>query len=179
MSPNLNQSPRSDYRLNSGGQQWTGMDSPSGLEKTAMDSNGQPQPLPESILEDLRTSDGDFMSKASRPGTGGRNPRVPTGVGATVTAASKENSVSPTVIRLGRSGLKWWEVDPDGDGAICARLSSEDENKGVTVMGQIIGGRELASRKDLKPRYVLVAEKQSGKSSIQNHLDIQFHATLW
>jgi len=88
-------------------------------------------------------------------------------VGITVTAASKENSVSPTVIRLGRSGLKWWEVDPDGDGAICARLSSEDENKGETVMGQIIGGRELASRKDLKPRYVLVAEKQSGKSSIQ------------
>ena len=130
--------------------------------------------LPESLLERIKHGNGDIVSVIGRPGNGGRSPQMPAGTNTEATAELLEEMGPPNTLRRGITLLNWWEVDPAGDGAIVARLSSRDVNKGETVRAQILGARAMCRSLGLRPRFVLEATNQSGKSSIENRLDLQF-----
>lgn len=116
----------------------------------------------------------DLMSLPARPGRGGRQPRIPAGFETKATAELRKQLGSPTVFRNRGAELQLWEENPEGDGALVARLSTKDVQKGETSLAQIHGCRELCKWEGLTPRYILVATKQSGESSFENRLDFQF-----
>jgi hypothetical protein len=72
--------------------------------------------------------------------------------------------------------ITWWpvaggaslgvlELDPEGDTAVCLRLSSEDRSE--SFLGQIVPTIALAQAKELKVRRVLFAEEMSGTREVR------------
>jgi len=52
--------------------------------------------------------------------------------------------------------LRYFEIDPEGDGALMARLSGNDISAGETVAVQLDIQHEMAERQGLRPRWVIV-----------------------
>jgi DNA invertase Pin-like site-specific DNA recombinase len=52
--------------------------------------------------------------------------------------------------------LRYFEIDPEGDGALMARLSGNDISAGETVAVQLDIQHEMAERLGLRPRWVIV-----------------------
>lgn len=131
--------------------------------------------LPDLLKPDALEKSVGLMSQVSRPGTGGRQPRVPAGFESTATADLKRRLGSePTVETHNGSRLELWEVNPEGDTVVGSRLSSDDVIKGENVMAQLNGALDLCEEVGLTPRYVLAATRMSGESSLENRLDLQF-----
>lgn len=136
----------------------------------APDTGSIPRPVQLEASRKVR----DLMADIGRPGKGGRNSRIPQGVETEATAELRKRLGTPTVKRLGAAELQLWEMDPNGRGALAARLSTEDVKKGETVMAQVHGSLELCQQLDLKPRFVLVATRQNGSARLNDRLDLMF-----
>lgn len=78
----------------------------------------------------------DIVSAAARPGTGGRRKRVDVGFEIEATRELRERYGDPEEIAHRGSLLLIWQMDPDGDGILAARLSGQDVQKGETAMGR-------------------------------------------
>jgi DNA invertase Pin-like site-specific DNA recombinase len=137
---------------------------------TAPESRVIPRPLQLEAQEKVR----DLMSMPARPGRGGRQPSVPAGVETQATAELREKLGPPKTKHLRGAELQMWEVDAEGEGAIAARLSTRDVQKGETVMTQIHGSLELCAEEGMKPRYIIVATKQNGSAATSGRLDLMF-----
>jgi len=91
------------------------------------------QVIPRPFQLDVQSKVGELMTEIGRPGTGGRQPRVPAGTETAATASLRKRYGEPLVSRMRSAKLELWEVDGGGDGVIAARLFTEDLNKGEKV----------------------------------------------
>ena len=129
-----------------------------------------PRPPQLEIHEGVRI----LMSTLGRPGDGGRQPRVQKGFLTNEIAELRKRLGEPETFTARSVRMLVWEIDPEGDGAICARLSTADENSGEHVMPQIDGGLKFCEGEQMGARYVVVTTSQSGATEIDGRLDIQF-----
>ncbi|MEO6208321.1 MAG: recombinase family protein, partial [Candidatus Limnocylindrales bacterium] len=91
-----------------------------------------------------------------RPGGGGRKRRTARN---TVTGVLNELDARygpGKELRKHKHILRFFEIDPEGDGALMARLSGNDITSGETVAGQLEVQHEMAARHGLRPRWVIV-----------------------
>ena len=118
-----------------------------------------------------------LRDQVSRPGQGGRQPRIPSGSESSATAELHERYGEPFVETHKGSRVEIWEIDPQGNAAIGARLSSGDLSKGEKALAQIDGALELCDKHGLLPRYVVVGVRLSGEKKLEDRLDLQFVMT--
>jgi len=91
-----------------------------------------------------------------RPGGGGRKRRTARN---TVTGVLNELDARygpGKELRKHKHILRFFEIDPQGNGALMARLSGNDITSGETVAGQLEVQHEMAARHGLRPRWVIV-----------------------
>lgn len=111
--------------------------------------------------------------RIAAPGRG-RRTRVPSAFETQATRALMDELGEPTIRTYRGSTLQMWEVDRAGDGIVCARLSSEDLDKGETAMGQVHGLRDLSERLELRVRYIVVELRVSGVPDMDERPDFEF-----
>lgn len=116
----------------------------------------------------------DIVSGTARPGTGGRRKRIHVGFEIEATRELRERWGDPEEIPFQGSLLLIWQMEPDGDGIVAARLSSYDVQKGETAMGQIHNGLALAAIHKLKPAHAIVALRTSGAADYDRRIDFMF-----
>lgn len=123
--------------------------------------------------EGLLGSMAHHSSPNRRPGTGGRSPKA---------SPFNERSANDALItRFGvgnystHKGLqmRWWEVDPAGDGILMARLSGEDVQEGDTTLSQVTDLEALAHQHSLSPRYVVTTTKNDSKRRYPQRPDLK------
>jgi len=91
-----------------------------------------------------------------RPGDGGRKRSV---VRNTVEGVLNELDArygAGKELRKHNHILRYFEIDPGGDGALMARLSGNDITAGETVGVQLDVQHDMAKRHELRPRWVIV-----------------------
>ena len=91
-----------------------------------------------------------------RPGRGGRKRRP---VRNTVEGVLNELDARygpGKELRKHRHILRYFEIDPEGDGALMARLSGNDISAGETVAVQLDVQHSMSERVGLRPRWVIV-----------------------
>jgi len=116
----------------------------------------------------------DIVSASARAGSGGRRKRVDTGFEIEATRELRERYGDPQEVADGGSLLLIWDMDPEGDGIVAARLSSQDVQKGETAMAQIHNGLALAAGHALTPAHAIVAMRTSGALDYDLRVDFAF-----
>ncbi len=116
----------------------------------------------------------ELVSSAARPGRGGRQVRVDRVYATQATEELMAELGLPRVVTDKGALLNYWEVDPEGDGALVVRLSGEDLKRGETAFGQAHELRALTKTCGLRPRWLLVGVRLSGRRQYATRLDFQF-----
>ena len=91
-----------------------------------------------------------------RPGKGGRKRRPLLNTVEGVINELESRYGEGRELRKHRHILRYFEIDPEGDGALMARLSGNDITCGETVATQLDVQHEMAERLALRPRWVIV-----------------------
>ncbi|HEV7807854.1 MAG TPA: recombinase family protein [Solirubrobacteraceae bacterium] len=116
---------------------------------------------------------GRHRDRRSKTRTGGRRKRVDLGFEIEATRDLRERHGAPQDVAHCGSLLLIWDLDADGDGIVCARLSAQDVQKGETAMAQIHNGLDLAASQRLTPACA-VAMRTSGGAEYERRIDFAF-----
>ncbi len=60
--------------------------------------------------------------------------KIPAGAETAATAQLRKELGTPFIVRHLRSELQWWEIDPSGEGALCAESFGDKKISGITVL---------------------------------------------
>jgi DNA invertase Pin-like site-specific DNA recombinase len=115
-----------------------------------------------------------LVSRAARPGTGGRHRRVHRTFQLEATRELREELGEPEVARVKAARFEVWQLDATGDGMIVGRLSGADLQQGETAFGQVHACRELCRRLDLRPKYLAVGTLVDVTISYEERPDFRF-----
>ncbi len=108
-----------------------------------------PPPIVHPVLEAAPVTVG-------RPGQGGRRRATPLNTLAGVLNELDARYGAGKEMREHGHILRFFEIDSDGDGALMARLSGNDINKGETIAAQLDVQHEMTRSLGLRPRWVIV-----------------------